>query len=294
MEKFPSTRVISICSSGHLDVWRLTSRLLQKFVQADEFFVYVPDDEINDFLAVTPPAIKIMPESDLGQEFSSRLQGEMLLADNVDRFGWYFQQFLKIEALIRSTTERVVIWDADCVPLKNIRLFDENDNAVYMKASEHHQEYFRMIQNLLGLTRIQDQSFVIPGFPMKKDWVNGFVQDVESRNDNDKWFDAIISCTDLSQQSGFSEFETLGTWVANSYPHSWISSNLTWERLGQSRFGPAQNFTPEALVKLGQANGLDVISFENWDKRSTRKWLRNGLLWLLRPMRSRKNASSAL
>jgi len=274
MERVLSTRVISICSLNHADVWKLTSRLLPKFVQANEYVVYVPDNEIDSFLAITDSAINVLPQSNLGSAFASKLKNAMELSDNVQRYGWYLQQFFKIEALLQAEADYLVIWDADCVPVRKVKLFDESGCPIYMRAHEYHQEYFFMIERLLGLSRIQNQSFVIPGFPISREWVRDFIRNLESRNGGLPWFDAIISCTNLSLQCGFSETETLGTWIANSYPDSWNTSELAWERMGQSRFGFARNFTTDDVVTVGEKANLDIISFENWDVRSARRTLR--------------------
>jgi hypothetical protein len=275
MDRSSTTRVLSVCSLSHADVWKLTSRLLPEFVKADKYVVYVPDNEVDTFLSITDSSIEVLPQSILGVAFATKLQQAMDLTDNIKRYGWYLQQFLKIEALLQSSADWLVIWDADCVPVKKIELFDDNGRAIYMRASEYHQEYFSMIERLLGLSRIQNQSFVIPGFPFKGAWAKDFIRDIESQNDEMKWFDAIISCTDLSQRSGFSETETLGTWIANIHPDSWTTSDLAWERLGQSRFGFAKNHSTESLITIGRNKNLDIISFENWDRRSVRKTLRS-------------------
>jgi hypothetical protein len=83
----------------------------------------------------------------------------------------------------------------------------------------------------------------------------------------------LIACTDFDLPSGFSEFETLGTWVSNSYPDQWTTAPIAWERLGQSRFGYAKDFEVEELLNIGTAENLDVVSFENWDVRGWRKLL---------------------
>ena len=148
-----------------------------------------------------------------------------------------------------------------------------------MKAYEHHPPYFDMVQRLMGFARVQDFSFVTPGFPMPHKWMWEFVHSVEQRNHGRSWAEAIVATTDFELKSGFSETETLGTWVANVKEGEWTAFDVSWERLGQSYFGRAETFTPETIIGLGQSEKLDIVSFENWDlvgkKRSElRKFLR--------------------
>ena len=253
------------------------------YIEADEYIVFVPQNEMDEFRSITHPDITISSQEELGTTFTSLLREEIDSAGNNDRFGWYLQQFFKIEALMRSNSQRLVIWDADCVPLQPIPLFSSKGHPIYMSANEYHIPYFEMIQRLLGLNKIQKQSFVIPGFPILKQWVNEFKQYVEDRNQS-AWYEAILKQTNFSLRSGFSETETLGTWVTNTYPDSWTSSSMNWERFGQSKFGYAKDFTSSELVELGIKHNLQIVSFENWDLRKTNKsskvlsWVKNNFI----------------
>lgn len=266
-----TTQVISICSLDHSDVWKLTSRLLPEKLIAEEFIVYVPASEYQTFRSITDPRIEIRSQSELGALYLEKLHNKVKEAGNESRFGWYLQQFYKIEALLKSPVDNLVIWDADCVPVKNIETFDQGGNPVYMYgAFEYNTSYFEAIKRLTGLERIQNFSFVIPSFPITKKWVLEFEQFISLRNSNKTWFEAILDTTDFGLKSGFSETETLGTFIANMHPNEWSTFNGTWERRGQKRFGYARKFSPEKIVKKATKAELDIVSFENWDVRGIR------------------------
>jgi len=263
--------VVSVCSHAHLDVWKLTSALLREYVYADEYLVYVPEEYMRIFRRSTPDYVTVESERKLGQSFGPTLARAVEDAGNGDRFGWYFQQFLKIQALLASDSEQLIIWDADCVPVRPQELFSSDGKPVYGRAFEYHEPYFDNIQRLMGMKRVQDQSFVIPGFPIFREWVHEWSDFVRTRLGTRSWFDAIQVTTDFKLRAGFSEFETLGTWIANTHIGEWASRDIRWERLGQSRFGYARNLSPGELLKLGNQEDLDVISFENWDGRGLRR-----------------------
>ena len=263
-----SIGVVTICSLDHADVWKLTSNLLPKLVEADNYYVYVPESEITEFAQITNSKIQILSQELLGENYFHSLQARVAFFDNQKRFGWYLQQFFKIEALLNSDDTHLIIWDADCVPVKKMNLFDSSGKPIYMIAShENHPVYFETIKKLLNIFRIQQFSFVIPGFPILKSWVSEFIQEIEDFH-KQSWHQSIISCTPLGEASGFSETETLGTWVANRYPMAWTTFSLNWERHGQKRFGYARDFNENSVVGLGMRHNLDIISFENWDSRS--------------------------
>jgi hypothetical protein len=119
----------------------------------------------------------------------------------------------------------------------------------------------------LGLKRVQEFSFVIPAFPIKKSWLNELVKELSDRSGQDSWWQAIISSTDFKLRSGFSETETIGTWIANRYPGQWSTYPGRWERRGQKEFGYARNYSVEKLLRHTRKYSLDIVSFENWDVR---------------------------
>ena len=59
-------------------------------------------------------------------------------------------------------------------------------------------------------------SFVSQCLPVYSDWVIEFKKVIEHLHDKN-WFDAILDNTNLNQLSGFSEYETLGTFFVNNY-----------------------------------------------------------------------------
>jgi len=270
-----STSVISLCHLEHADVWKLTSQLLPRFVKADKYFVYVPSDQVTEFKQITDPRIQVLSEESLAGEFEQKLKRAIELSGNTKRYGWYFQQFLKIEALLQSTSKNIILWDADCVPLREIQLFSSDNIPIYLTASEEfHSVYFETIERMLNIQKVQEFSFVVPGFPILNKWINDFAATFQE-NYSMTWYDSIIKNTPFHEGAGFSEFETLGTWITNKYPNSWLKNNVNWERLGQSRFGFAKNFDSEKLVNLGKLYDLDIISFENWDHRTLKHRLRS-------------------
>jgi hypothetical protein len=251
----------------------LTSRLLPRFVEADEYVVYVPHDQVNKFREITDIRINVLSENLLGNSYIKNLKEKVESSGNAKRYGWYLQQFFKIEALLKSDSKNVIIWDSDCVPVREVKLFIDGQYPIFMQASrEFNPIYFETISKMLGMQRLHDFSFIIPGFPIPTKWAHEFAQYFTDQNKLN-WYDSIIKNTPFEQMSGFSEYETLGTWVANKYPTFWSPIDIKWERLGQSRFGYARDFTEESIVEIGEKYGLHVISFENWDHRGFKRFL---------------------
>lgn len=261
-----------MCRLDHLAVWKLTAPLLLENVSADKYSVYVPKSELKVFKRNTPQYFEILEQEELSIKFRRQLSRKCLEENNKRRFGWYLQQFMKFSALETSSSEKLIIWDSDCVPTSNIQMFDEIGRPLYMFADEYNPVYFALIDRLLGLKRVQHQSFVIPGFPINKSWFIEFIDFIENRFQT-KWYEALLENIDFSLPSGFSETETLGTWVANNYSGQWDVTKYKWDRGGQSKFGYPKKLSPRQVQILASEQRLDVVSFEKWDYRGLRLFI---------------------
>jgi hypothetical protein len=266
-------RVVTICNAMHSDVWRITSKLVPDFIDADDYFVYVPESEVEFFLEITDKRIRVQSQNLLGSGYGQCLRDAIKSANNFDRYGWYLQQFYKLELVFQedSNYDLTVIWDADCVPTRQIEILDDQNRLVYMEAAnESHAPYFDLIASLVDIKKVTPLSFVIPSFPIWKNMAIDLRIAIENQENQKTWYDNLISKIDFSLRSGLSETELLGTWVTNRYPSDWTSVQGTWERRGQKRFGYARNISSNKIMKLGRKWNLDIISFENWDTRGWR------------------------
>lgn len=265
-----STHVISVCSPQHLPVWHHTSRQLLSHVVADAYTVITPDNSVGIFIDHTPDQIEVIAESEVDPGFGVTLRTGLTAAANTPRFGWYYQQLLKIQAMVVSTADHLLIWDADCVPTSNIEVFNPQGQPMMMYSSEFNSEYFVTIQRLLGLPKLKEQSFIAPYFPIRKTWLNNFIEYVESRFPHLNWHEAILACTNLEESSAFSEYETLGTWVEYHHSDDIGETKYKWERFGTSRFGQASHLSTTDIVRKSLGANLSIVSFENWDRRRLR------------------------
>lgn len=255
---------VTICSLEHRHVWGLTSHLMLEHVDASDYYLFVPEKQISAFNKITPEKFTIYSQEDLGKDYMGKLHKKMSTAENLSRLGWYAQQFHKINALRQLNQSKLAIWDADCVPVREVALYDAEGKPIYMMASEQNPDYFELISRLLGMKKIVDCSFVIPGFPILNVWVSEFIKYLEELH-QDSWFDSILNNVDFKKRSGFSETETLGTWLSNVHLSEMKFQNLSWDRSGQTRFGYAKRMSPTSLKQICRTQDLDIVSFENWD-----------------------------
>jgi hypothetical protein len=257
--------VVSVAEIDCLETWKLTGPQLIALIPASEYWLIVPDNQVQHFIESSPDKYKVFPESVFTRDFSEKFShcvGAALPA----RRGWYLQQLIKLEALNRAShLDRILIWDADTVPLKEISFFDSNGNCRYFFGSENHLPYFENIYRLLGLDKSHLKSFVAQNFPITGDQIRAFFSYVEERNES-TWWDAVIDSIDFDEPSGFSEYETLGTFVSSFGKRPLTMQPGTWSRDGNQRWVSRQ-----IRLKKPARRKFDFVAVESWAQNSWSK-----------------------
>jgi hypothetical protein len=259
--------VLSVCARKHIDTWRSAAAAQLRFLAAKDRLVIVPRPDYQAFRDVTPRCIRVEPEDEYLSEFGPALRHAIETAGTTHRYGWYLQQYLKLEAIRRlSREQRAVIWDADTVLLKPVHFFDAEGNPLFFPATEHHIPYFTTISRAFGLDKSVQPSFVAQCIPVPSGLPARFFAGLEASGES--WFRRLISATDFREQSGFSEYETLGTFFAAE------SGSITWQTDGWIRDGWRYFDSPEDALQHPQrrhARPAAFVAFEDWlvPERST-------------------------
>ena len=251
--------VISVCASKDIETWKISSKHIIKFINSLSYTVIVPDDQINLFRSASPSQYNVVGEN----KYTKVLLPILIqhVGSNYRRINWYIQQFLKLYALNDIGENNIaLIWDADTVPLRQIK-FEDHGKIVFYKGDEYHAPYFNTINNLLNLEKRNNHSYIAQCFPCKGKWIKEMINLIESNGTN--WDQSIINSIDFREESGFSEFETLGTFIEANFINEIQISNQKWTRYGNSLIGSISNL--KFFSKLLSVRYV-FISFENWDK----------------------------
>lgn len=257
------SKVISVCSKKDLVVWAVASQFILKHIKSISYEVIVPDQEVEIFKSVTPQSFTVKRESYYLKEKGLKWLEKFFPENNKNRAGWYLQQIIKIEACRSNNQDKVVlIWDADTVPIKPIKFFDQNGKLNYYVGTENHSPYFQAIERLIGLNKIVEFSFISQSFPVNAKWVQEFCDRIENKF-NMNWISALVEHLDTSTFSGFSEYESIGTYISHFHRNEITFAQGNWYRYGNSLIGGVQNLTAERIKEL--AKQYDYLSFELWD-----------------------------
>ncbi len=254
------SRVICVCRLKDVKVWEIGSRYIVKNIHSQSYRVVVPHDEVDSFIAVTCDGFDVVSEREVLKGLTVADVASMLV--HKDRAGWYYQQLLKIAALAEGNPDDVnVVWDADTIPLKRISFVDECGTLVYYTGSEWHKPYFDQIRRTLNLEKSVPFSFIAQCFPAKVRWVVEYIRALESCR-GQYWVDAILDSIDGNEVSGFSEYESMGTYFLANFIKEMRFTNNKWERYGNTKIG-IDSFSE--MIAANLACQWDYIAFESWD-----------------------------
>ncbi len=155
----------------------------------------------------------------------------------VKRSGWYVQQFIKLEYSKICEDEYYLSWDGDTFPLKEVQLFEDNKPVFGIK-NEHHEPYFKVISELLGIPAYScDVSYISEHMLFNASVVREMLRYIEKNSGYSNYYECILNKIDKTElsRSGFSEFETYGAYCGLFHSDMYISR--TWKSLR-----PADNF----------------------------------------------------
>ncbi len=186
------------------------------------------------------------------------------------RTGWYFQQFLKMGYARYCEDNYYLVWDADTAPLREIDMF-EGQHPLFDIKTEEHLPFFHTIENIFdGMYKIIDHSFISEHMVIKCDIMNNLVQEIENNPclQGNCWYEKILRAIEPKEllQSGFSEFETYGTYCTVRYPEQYKFRDWKSCREGNLYF-EAESLTQKEKKWL--AREFDAISFEKWQQKDS-------------------------
>ena len=167
------------------------------------------------------------------------------------RFGWYYQQFLKMEfARSRYAKDYYLIWDSDTIPLNPVS-FLTPEKMVFTPKTEYHEPYFRTMQALIGYGKGTDYSFIAEHMLVSVPIMKELIRKIESSAiPGGSWFEKVINATPADEPNGFSEFETYGTYCHANYPDCFILKELRTFREAGSIY--SRSISKRKLRKLSR------------------------------------------
>jgi hypothetical protein len=179
--------------------------------------------------------------------------------------GWYEQQFLKMAYARICQKKYYLVWDADTIPIKSFKMF-KNNKPIFDMKTEHHIPYFNTMKKLIFGLKFANRSYISEHMMIKTEFMIDLLDTIEK---NDKltgtfFWEKILTAIDINNisNSGFSEYETYGSFVDTKYPNYYIHRNWSSRRDLGYYFMNSNNLTKNDISWLS----LDyyALSFEKW------------------------------
>lgn len=260
--------VISVCSKPDIQTWGVASVRILKYINSKNYTIITPESDTKEFIKCTPREYTVVSEEDYLTPVFKKLLNQKIQSSSIgsSRHGWYLQQFLKLIALENTSDDGLaLIWDADTVPLKKLT-FQKDGKVLFYKGDEFHPPYFKVIKSLLKLEKTNSFSFIAQCLPCKGSWLKTMRKTIEI-NSQKNWLEGILDSIDFNNSSGFSEYETIGTFIESCYFEKISILNNRWSRYGGGLIGSINNlWLLEDILK----SRYDFIAFEKWNEPYSR------------------------
>lgn len=191
----------------------------------------------------------------------------------VNRSGWYLQQFVKMKYAQVCKDDYYLLWDCDTIPLKKVTMF--LDRPIFDIKDEYHKEYFDTIGKILpGYEKKITKSFISEHMLIHTKSMNKMIADIESNTEiegksfDEKILNAILE--DILPYSGFSEFETYGTYILSNFPD--LYNCREWKSLREgTKYFEVDKLTKKDFLWLSKE--FDAITFEKTMEKRKGYWL---------------------
>lgn len=256
-------QIISLCCKQDALTWSIANKAIIKFIPAKQYTVIVPDSDLLLFEEISDQKFIVKPESIFSKKFQKYISDRLPSGEH-EHASWYLQQFIKLELLDQlNENTNAVLWDGDTVPLEPINFIDDDGKLRYFVGTENHHPYFATIKKLFNIDKQVSHSFISQSFPIKSEWFQEFKRVIENRSGR-IWYEAVIDAINFTHSNAFSEYETLGNFIANQYSSEISFSDDPWLRLGNSLIGDIRLIhSSSAQKKLAP---YKYASFEKWDR----------------------------
>lgn len=179
------------------------------------------------------------------------------------RWGWYFQQILKLGMADKVDTDYYLVVDSDTVFLNKVSFFNKKGKPLYATATEHYDPYFDIFEELFGFRANYEYSFTVhhmiynqhivkemrEAFRYTRPWFMNIIRYVEPR---DPW---LSICQ-------FNEQEFYGHYIKALHPDEVNIRELRWSN---------KIAVPDEQMVRRLGKQYDFCSFHFWEREILRK-----------------------
>lgn len=263
--------VVFLCTENTIDSFFRNYKRFEIYLSPEKV-VIIGKRSLKKQLDEKSPKVCFIDEDSLyeGMTFSSVRSLIAKITDNdeaaINRSGWYFQQFLKMAYCMKCENANYLVWDSDTVPVHEISMVNRVTGAYYFDIkTEFHKEYFDTMSKLIPkLRKTTDFSYISEHMIFDVNIMKELIEQIMLNADiqGTAFWEKILYAIEpaVIRGSGFSEFETYGTYVNVFYNSRY--ENRVWKSLreGTIFFGEKGELSDTQLRML--SSEYDAVSFE--------------------------------
>ena len=162
--------------------------------------------------------------------------------------------------------EYYLLWDSDTFPIKPVKMF-ENGFPIFDLKNEFNRPYFTTLNRLIPDLKFSKFSYISEHMIIKTEFMRKLIETIENNiNIPGQFFwEKILLSIDKKNiiYSGFSEFETYGSFVDNYYKNCYKHRIWSSKRDMVKYYNNIDNLSNNDLQWLSK--DYDAITFEKWD-----------------------------
>ncbi|MFN7116761.1 MAG: DUF6492 family protein [Saprospiraceae bacterium] len=127
------------------------------------------------------------------------------------RAGWLLQQLIKLNSDNISSSEKVLVLDADtCIISPQVLI--SNEGKIIMHYSDEYHFPYAVYSKILGLNKRYYLSFVAHHMIFDRNILQSLKKDIENFSGK-TWIETILTTIDFNENSSFSEYEMYGNYA---------------------------------------------------------------------------------
>ena len=261
--------VIPIASKDFAKI-KINYKFYKKYVRGIKNIIFIGNEEVEKLIKknnlIFEMKLKFINEKSLIDVDKIKHLIEKRNRTIVGKSGWYIQQFLKMQYCQICKEKYYLVWDCDTIPVKYVKMFNNEGKPFFDIKTEYHKPYFITIKKLMPeLGKKNNYSFISEHMLITTKMMKNLIKRIALNVSipGDKWYEKVINSIDIEDLpfSGFSEFETYGTFINEYYNNSYVIR--PWNSLRRGRvYYNHTSFTFKEAENISKK--YDAISFENW------------------------------
>jgi hypothetical protein len=183
----------------------------------------------------------------------------------LERFGWYYQQFLKYQSILNLEGEDFLIIDGDTFINENLlqkdTLFTTNKNTV--------EGYSCLYKLLFPEHNLNGKSFITNQMIFKKKYLKEIIKNIE-KNSSKSWIESLAELVKYNHSCMFSEYQVYAEYIINMKYDVDIKNTTVFRRMD--------------LINDSVENALDkydIVAYESHHNTGFLRLIRAKIYYLL-------------